>query len=246
MSARDAAGSALPEFTVRRSARARRVRLTVTPRDGLVVTLPPGVPHAAAADAVRAKRAWADGALARVAQRRAELAAGPDALVPHAVALRAVGRVLPVEYRATSRASAHARAVERGTLLVVSGDIDDAEACLHALRRWRDRAARRYLPPLLETYAAGLGVQPARVTVRLQRSRWGSCSSAGNISLNGNLLFLPPELTQLVMVHELAHLRHRDHSGRFYDLLETWYPGASSLRAEFREAWEYVPAWAMA
>lgn len=245
MSARDA-GCGLPEFAVRRSARARRVRLTVTPREGLVVTLPLAAPEIAAIDAVRAKRAWADGALARVAQRRAELAAGPDALLPHAVALRAVGLAMPVEYREARGASGGARASERGGVLVVSGDIDDAQACLLALRRWRDRMARRYLPPLLESYAQQVGRGPARVGVRLQRSRWGSCSSAGSISLNGNLVFLPERLTGLVMVHELAHLVHPDHSARFYGLLDEWYPGAGALRAEFKEAWEHVPAWAMA
>ncbi len=128
----------------------------------------------------------------------------------------------------------------------MTGAVDDADAALAALRRWRDRTARAALPGLLGECAQRVGVQPQRIVVRGQKTRWGSCSAAGTISLNRDLVFLPEHLAEYVMVHELAHLVHRNHSPRFYEQLAQWYPATQSARVEMREGWRHVPAWAMA
>ena len=86
----------LPPYTVRRSKRARRVRLTITARDGLVVVLPERW-HGDIDALVAEKRTWAERALAQVAERRALHVAGPEALLPDAVGLRALGETWPVE-----------------------------------------------------------------------------------------------------------------------------------------------------
>ena len=234
----------LPPFSVRCSPRARRVRLTVTARDGLVVTLPPGVAEAHAQRAVAERAAWATRALAEVAERRGEFLAGPQGLLPFAIELRAESRTLTVAYTAGSPAGAGAAvARERGGVLAVSGP-DDAEARLAALRRWRDRTARALLPALAEELAADTGLHPSRVSVRGQRTRWGSCSARGTVSLNHNLLFLPPHLVHYVIAHELAHVRHLDHSPRFWALVDSLVPSAAEARAELRAARHLVPAWA--
>jgi hypothetical protein len=232
----------LPEFEVRRSARARRVRLTVTAREGLVVTLPPGVAETEALRAVERKRAWAAGALERVASRRALLLADPALTLPHEVDLPAFGGLLPVEYRAGSSKRATARA--DGPTLVVAGAVDDAIVCRDALRRWRDRTARERLPGLLGEISAATGIPYARVALRSQRTRWGSCSTRGTISLNRNLIFLPEELVRYVLAHELAHRVHADHSPRFHALLGSIEPRAGELRKALRHAHDLVPVWA--
>ena len=233
----------LPAYAVRRSKRARRVRLTVTARDGLVVTLPVGVAESHAHRAVCERAAWATRALAEVADRREEFLAGPVALLPDLVDLPVASRTVPVVYAPVGGAPGTAVAREREGVLVVTGD-GDPSARLAALRRWRDRTARSLLPALADDLASETGMEPARITVRGQRTRWGSASARGTVSLNRNLIFLPPHLVHYVLAHELAHLRHLDHSPRFWRLLETMVPSPATARAELRSARHLVPVWA--
>ena len=218
------------------------MRLTVTPRDGLVVVVPRYWSGDVAA-IVAEKRAWAERALARVAEKHALHAAGAEALLPHEVELRVAGRTLPVEYRSTPATRTQARVGVDGSL-VVSGDIDDADACLAALTRWLDRESRALLLPLLGEVAAQSGVAYASARVRRQRTRWGSCSAKKTISLSRNLVFLPPELVGSLMLHELAHTRVMNHSARFWRELERLDPLAREHREAMRNAQRFVPAWA--
>jgi predicted metal-dependent hydrolase len=95
-------------------------------------------------------------------------------------------------------------------------------------RELRARAARE-LPPQLLALAAQHGITVTRVSIRNQRSRWGSCSPKGHISLNFRLLLMPAAVREYVLIHELMHLRQANHSIRFWRLVESACPG-------FREA----------
>ncbi len=76
--------------------------------------------------------------------------------------------------------------------------------------------AREYLPERVSYYAPLIGVTPGRITVRSQRTKWGSCSAKGNLSFNCLLMLTPPEVIDSVVVHELCHLKEMNHSDRFY------------------------------
>ncbi|MDX1514752.1 MAG: SprT family zinc-dependent metalloprotease [Gammaproteobacteria bacterium] len=92
------------------------------------------------------------------------------------------------------------------------------------LEEWFRQQAVRRLPRRLSKFAARLGVRPARVSIRAQKTRWGSCSSNGVICLNWRLVLLPPDLADYILVHELCHLRHMNHSSRFWNLVATLVP----------------------
>ena len=76
--------------------------------------------------------------------------------------------------------------------------------------------ARRYIPERVRYYAPRVGVDYGSITIRSQRSRWGSCSSKGNLSFNCLLMLAPPEVIDSVVVHELCHRREMNHSAAFY------------------------------
>jgi predicted metal-dependent hydrolase len=81
------------------------------------------------------------------------------------------------------------------------------------------------LPPQLLALAALHGLTVTRVTIRNQRSRWGSCSARGHITLNFRLMLMPAEVREYILIHELMHLRQANHSRRFWRLVEAACPG---------------------
>lgn len=98
---------------------------------------------------------------------------------------------------------------------------------------WR-QLARETLPPLVETWARRMGVQPAAVTVTAARTRFGSCSAKGRLCFSLYLMAYPREAIEYVVVHELAHLRHHDHSPAFYREVEKYLPDWKARRALLR------------
>lgn len=83
------------------------------------------------------------------------------------------------------------------------------------IRKLADRA-RKYLPERVSYYAPKVGVTYGRITIRSQRSKWGSCSGKGNLNFNCLLMLAPPEVIDSVVVHELCHRKEMNHSQRFY------------------------------
>ena len=86
------------------------------------------------------------------------------------------------------------------------------------------RQAKEYLPSRVEFYAQQLGVHYGRITIRCQKTRWGSCSVKKNLNFNALLMLTPPEVIDSVVVHELCHIKEMNHSPRFYQLVRAVYP----------------------
>jgi len=86
-------------------------------------------------------------------------------------------------------------------------------------------------------------LSPGRLQVRCQRARWGSCSRRATISLNACLLFQRPEVLRYLLVHELSHLRHMNHSERFWAVVARYQPDWQVLDRELTQGWRRVPTW---
>jgi predicted metal-dependent hydrolase len=112
------------------------------------------------------------------------------------------------------------------------------------LSRWLVREAREYLVPRLQQLALHTGLRFRAVQVRRQRTRWGSCSRYGDISLNAKLLFLPPALADYVLLHELCHTVEMNHSKRFWAQVARYCADYRAQDAALREHWHCVPRWA--
>lgn len=225
----------------KRSARARHLRIRVSLHRGVIVTVPPGISDAAARSFLLQHEDWVRRAL-RDLQDRVE--ASPDSepsALPEEIALPAIGLSYPVRYRNGAQ-STRVRRSNDG--LVVHGDLRDPSASRAALKRWLLREGRERLPDWLDQLSRETGLDYGRVSVRAQRGRWGSCTSGKTISLNCKLLFLPPVLVQYVLVHELAHTVHLDHSPRFWALVSRFVPDYKTLERELRRADTLVPGWA--
>jgi predicted metal-dependent hydrolase len=195
-------------YTVRRSTRARRVRVNVHAHSGVEVVLPARAPERAAALAVHELRPWIERRLDEAREALAHVAARAGT-VPY------LGASLELVAQA-GRARVH-RDGER--LLVPEGDARPA------LERFYRRAARVEVARRLDRATAIAGSTYTGLDIRAQRTRWASCSANGRMSFNWRLLLAPEPVLEYVVWHEVCHLEILDHSPRFWALVEQRWPG---------------------
>jgi predicted metal-dependent hydrolase len=232
----DPARDDLPRIRVSR--RARRLAVRVYPDARVEVVVPPRARPREVEAFLAAQRDWIASKRAQALRNRP----APEMFPPQSLALACSGENLRLHM---AGGSGRLRVVEREGLLQVSGAFT-AGALRAALRRWLLGAARTRLEPRLAALAAATGVAYQRLSIRRQRSRWGSCSVRGTISLNACLLFQRPEVVDYLIVHELMHVRHMNHSNRFWQAVEHHCAGWRALDRELLQGWRRVPRWIFA
>jgi predicted metal-dependent hydrolase len=203
-----ASTSAEIPYTIRRSSRARRVRVNVSPQAGVEVVLPARASEREAAHAISELRPW-------IERRLSEAQAVSAQLARRAGTLPYLGETLQLLAQ-PGRTRAH-RSGER--LLVPDGDARPA------IERFYRRAAKAEIAPRLDRASALAGLRYSGLDIRGQRTRWASCSSSGRMSFNWRLLLAPERVLEYVVWHEVCHLRAPDHSPRFWALVENHWPG---------------------
>jgi hypothetical protein len=229
--------AAEPALRVRRSRRARRLSVRVFPHGAVEVVAPMRAGHREVQAFVDEHQGWIE----RARDEMAASGSAADISLPSRIELALSAERYGISYIDT-RGRARLQKMSGGNL-AIHHDRDDRDAARRLLRQWvRDRA-RDLLLPLLERLAARTGLEPTGVRIGRQRSRWGSCSSAGRVNLNCGLLFVRPPLVEYLIIHELCHLRHLNHSPRFWRLVGTHLPGYEALERELAASWTRVPGW---
>lgn len=220
--ARDTAAA----FTVRHSLRARRLTVRVFVTGRVEVVVPPRTAERTVRDFVARHREWIEMRRDRARRDRPRPAAFP----PPAIELTAYAERWPLPMT-----------VAPGTL-AARGSAPDLKL-RRSLRAWVIARSVARLEPWLDSLARETGLGYARMVVRCQRTRWGSCSSRGTISLNACLAFQRPAVVRYLLLHELAHTRHMNHSSRFWCLVAGHEPDWQALDRELAAGWRHVPAW---
>ncbi len=228
------------QYTVRESLKAKRVILRISPDGKLEVVVPRGFDLRRVPALVEAKQDWIDRTVGRLT---ALTAPAPDEPAwPADISLASCNKSFLVEYvEAPAPLLLRQTGPDRLSLqgpLHRTGDIH----CL--LRLWLTEQGRRILVPWLDELSRATGLKYASARVRLQKTRWGSCSRRGTISLNARLLFLEPQLARYVLIHELCHLRHLNHSPEYWSLVAEWEPDCRALDRRLNMPHPGIPAWA--
>jgi predicted metal-dependent hydrolase len=232
-----ATDTAQTPLSVRESTRARYLTLRLLPPHRLELVVPRGTRASAVNAFVRENRQWIEDARRELARSRPLRAEG----LPARVELKAIGKSWHIEYRTATRAAARCR--PRDALLDVTTADESRRGADAALRAWLLDEADYHLRPWLLREAQVVGKRPANVQVRLQRTRWGSCSSSGTVSLNAALLFLEPAVVRYLLIHELCHLIALNHSRRFWAAVARFEPDYETLDRRLTDAWHEIPLW---
>jgi predicted metal-dependent hydrolase len=230
-------------YTVRLSPKGRNIHLRVTFKHGLVVVVPRGYDTGKIPEILERKKHWIRAAIDRAEAQRKFVQAEPSWSLPLQIQLPAVGVTWHVSGKQTGAPWAAVRELGANRLLIF-GAIHDQSACRAALARWLMRQTRESLVPRLQTLSLKTGLRYNRIFVKRPRTRWASCSRRRSVSLNAKLLFLPPDLVDYVIIHELCHLEEMNHSRRFWALVAHHSPDFRDLDRRLREMWKAVPRWA--
>jgi predicted metal-dependent hydrolase len=232
------------KYHLRISQRSRSIRFRVSPQHGLEVVIPEGYDPGQVPALLKRKQRWIRTALERVASLRAFYEPESGWRLPAQIDLPAVDMAWAVTAKHDDNAARTAVRENGAGQLLISGAVHDERACRAALGRWLMRQAHQHLVPGLARISSELGLSYWRVLIRRQKTRWGSCSRNGTISLNAKLLFLSPETVNYVMIHELCHRVELNHSPRFWRLVERHCPDYRRINAQRLDLWKAVPRWA--
>ncbi|MCP4490242.1 MAG: M48 family metallopeptidase [Gammaproteobacteria bacterium] len=210
-------GNTAIDYSLRISSRARYAKLQIKPYSGLEVVIPRGFPRKAVAGFVNQHSHW----IRQQLQKHRQLYAIPE--LPASIYLAINQNVIDTD--------------------CFNFESSAYQDNLTNLRSWLRNQAWELLPPMLETLSTRLGLSYRKISIRSQKTRWGSCSSSGTISLNDQLLFVPEQTAEYLMIHELCHTRHMNHSVRFWCLVADFCPDYRCHESVLNRARQGIPEW---
>ena len=222
-------------YQVRVSHRARRLSIKVDPTGQVVVIAPQYASSDLIKQFVTRHLDWIAAKVNECKQRQQLM------VPPSSLSLPSIGQSVQIEYR-------HEPCPPRLKLLgsnqlLVRGDWRDSSQWAKMLLAWLTKIAQQEFDLRLRGLAMKHGFSYDRLQIRRQRTRWGSCSASGTISLNLSALFLNSDIVRYLMIHELCHTRHMNHSSKFWELVQSCEPEYRNLDKQLTHSWQQVPTW---
>ena len=222
-------GTSFP-YSLRYSTRARRLRITISD-EGVTLVLPKGFPVRDGEKFLVKNMDWV---LQHLEQRKKNLTKNSRSRLPKDILLLR-GNATRVEIHEEAGRSTRARIEEKTDRLFITLPTGKSAAAPAALERWLRELARSEIEKEVRLQAQRMHAAPKSVTIRDQRTRWGSCSSSGTLSFNWRLIMVPPAVMQYVVVHELAHMSVPNHSADFWKVVAQYFPAYKEARSWLRK-----------
>ena len=216
------------DYSLRVSRKAKYAKLKIKPYGGLEVVIPLRFPKAAIPGLLEQHTDW----ILQHLQKQQERTQAP--VLPDEIIFAIDG------YRTEVMYGTHQRPCLSHQLLI---DASDYELAVKQLRKWIRRQAWQILPPMLERVSRETGLSYQKISIRSQKTRWGSCSSRGTISLNDQLLFVARDSVEYLMIHELCHTRHMNHTRQFWQLVEHYSADFRDHDVVLNQAKATLPEW---
>jgi predicted metal-dependent hydrolase len=232
-------GGTLVPFRLRRSTRARTLRLVVDRSASLCVVLPLRMPLREVPPALQENARWILKTLERyrrTATRGERAERGALSMpMPDGWEIRVLGILRTVRIRRLEELGGRPRVEWHGAEIVVHAPPLHSATPTQMLRAWLRRYAAGEIPNRVRALNQSLGLTLERISVRDQKTKWGACSARGTLSFNWRLILAPSEILDYVIHHELCHLQELNHSRRFWSLLSTLRPAWDAERRWLRD-----------
>nr|CAA6804506.1 MAG: protein of unknown function DUF45 [uncultured Thiotrichaceae bacterium] len=230
-------------YHIRPSTRAKYMRMQFSVDKGLIVTQPKGISILRLTEWVHSKLDWISKVSLDVAAKREQLTPTEPLQRPDSLELTAINQNIRVQYILTKSRQIRMEHNKNG-VLTLEGATDNTEHCILSLQKWTQNYAKQPLGLALQKESQRTGLSYESYRVKAQRSRWGSCSSRGNINLNYKLILMPTEWMRYTLIHELCHTQEMNHSKRFWALVEQHMPDYQRIHNEMKRADTVLPDWA--
>ena len=225
------------EVTERVSAKSRNIRIEVLSPREVVLVIPRYVPKYAAREFLQSREAWIRQKIAELRQRHGDMPLDPQRLNwdnRDRIPLR--GRDLPVRVVSASLRNISVRVDNEAiTVFCPSAQLGERPKLERVLRQELQKLARQEAQRLMNEEAARLGLRVGEPRIAYQKTLWGSCAADGGISLSWRLVMAPPAVFRYVVIHELCHIRHHDHSDAFWALVARQMPDFDVHRRWLRD-----------
>lgn len=228
-----------PEYTVKKHPRARHVKLKTSMKNGLEIIVPLRFSNKYLPEILETNKAWIQKKLNEILEKQSKVS---NESLPEQIQFDALGEIWQVRYIQghSKKMQLLARSQKE---IVLLGDINNKELAKKLLLAWTKEQAKQHLPVLLEKVSKQIQLPYKKVVIRAQKSRWGSCTSEKVINLNFKLLFLPSHLAIHILIHELCHTVHLNHSTKFWRLVASFDPDWKQHDRAIRKADNFMPGW---
>ncbi|MBV9576780.1 MAG: M48 family metallopeptidase [Gammaproteobacteria bacterium] len=223
-----------PAYKIKKHKRARSVKFRVSAKHGLEITVPYRFNLRNIPAILAENKAW-------IAKHFLQVQILKTSELPTQIHFSAIQEVWSIHYEPCKT---KLTMIERPlNSLVLVGNIYDHALCKKKLLAWVKKKAQLYLTQSLAYFSEFTQLSYERLTIRDQQTLWGSCTAKKAISLNYKLLLLPKYLADYVIIHELCHTKHLNHSEKFWHLVAQYDPHCKQHRKELRQANQLIPAW---
>lgn len=222
------------EYHIRRSKRAKHLRINIHPQTGVEVVLPERMSERHVKPFVQQHSAW-------ISHQVHKLGMDKPHRLPESVHLKLTDEHWNIDYKTVNRETFSHK--QKAGQLTIVGPNTQLHPCRRQLYLWLRKRARQLLPARLEILSQSTGLRYNRVSIRTQKTRWGSCSSRGNINLNDRLVLLPAGMADYVMIHELCHTVEMNHSRAFWRLVDRHCADYKIQQKNLRQARQLLPDW---
>jgi len=212
-------------YQIRRSGRAQKTRIVVS-AGKIEVVAPLTIPEQRIHAFVTAQQAWIRDALNRVRQRARNIPSLAPAVYTDGALVPFQGRQVPLSVKPTSANRLRVQFTGERFMVYFPEAMADSgsERIKTALESWMKLQARQLAEQWIDKHSPTHRLVPRGLRIKTQKSRWGSCGPHNDINLNWLLILAPPPIMEYVVVHELCHIRHKNHSRDFWQLVAAHLP----------------------
>lgn len=228
-----------PPYTLKKHPRSRHVKLKASLKNGLELVVPLNFNNCHIPNILETNKLWIEKQLQNIYNK---LQAEDSSALPLELIFPALNETWKIHYIVTDKKKI-GLLCRPNHEIVLMGDVSNKNECLNILIGWVKEHAQTHLPRLLKLASVETKLDYTQVSIRSQNSRWGSCTVNKTIQLNYKLLFLPAHLVKHILIHELCHTVHLNHSRSFWKLVAYFDSNWERNSKDSRRASKLLPAW---